>query len=65
MCSVVCRSGSGRPCVAGVWVLVLVYRDLDAAAIDLRRCWARNVLRLRARHWWPHQCGLSGGVALC
>jgi hypothetical protein len=19
---------------------------------------------LRARHWWPHRCGLSGGVAV-
>jgi hypothetical protein len=50
--------------VAGVWVLVVLYMDLEAAAIDLRRCWAMNVLRLRARHWWPHRCRLRGCVAV-
>jgi hypothetical protein len=56
----VCRRGNGRPRVAGVCVLVVLKRDFEAAAIDLSRCLARNVLRFSARQWWPHRCGLMG-----
>jgi hypothetical protein len=49
--------------VAGVCVLVVLKRDFEAA-IDLSRCVALNVLRFSARQWWPHRCGLMGGVAV-
>jgi hypothetical protein len=50
--------------VAGVCVSVVLKRDFEAAAIDLSRCLARNVLRFSARQWLPHRSGLMGGVAV-
>jgi hypothetical protein len=35
-----------------------------AEASDRWRCWARKVEMLRARVWWAHLWGFSGGVVV-
>ena len=55
--------GKGHPKVARLGLSGL-WRDRLAEASDRWRCWARKVEMLRARVWWAHLWGFSGGVVV-